>query len=87
MLHVDEEHCGSPSRDWFNNFESSIAETITFTTAQKDYLLGTYAQLDSEIQPKDGCLVGFGYTNCQDISFMAVDLFEAIKDEVESLQA
>ena len=86
LLHVDEEHCGNPARDWLN-LPVDPDTIITLTKQEKEDILRSYDQVDREIKPKDDCLIGLGYNVCEDIGFRAVDLFEAIRGEVSTLQA
>ena len=83
LLHVDEEHCGVPSRDWIQREEVNM---IKLNKKEQESLLKKYAELERSIKPKDDCLIGSGYNNCKDLGFSAVDLFHAISPEITALQ-
>ena len=85
LLYVDEEHCGNPLVDWLT-LPTDPATLITLTEKQKVDMLHRYAKLDEAITPKEDCLIGLGYNNCIDINFRAVELFEAISEEITTLQ-
>jgi hypothetical protein len=37
------------------------------------------------ITPKENCVIGVGYNNCEDIGFQAKDLFKALEPELSSI--
>ena len=81
LLNVDEHHCGDPS-SWL----APSPRKIYLSTEEKNKVIRMYAQLDREIKTHGSCMIGVGYTNCQDIGFRAVELFKALEPELSQLQ-
>ena len=85
MIHVDEAHCGRPSRDWLIAPEDSDS-MIHLSESETKSLLAHYGELEQNISPLPNCLIGAGYNNCRDLGFRAVDLFEALEPEIRVIQ-
>jgi len=74
LLHVDVQHCGKPDRDWLKTIVDPASQ-LQLSPKQQNALLKKYGELEKSITVSENCLVGVGYTNCEDINFMAVELF------------
>ena len=67
--------------------EEEDDDVIHLTRSQQEFLLHKYAALERAIEPKDDCIIGAGYTNCIDMGFQAVDLFQALRPQIAELEA
>lgn len=85
LVHVDNEHCGDPTTDWFTR-PVDPDSLIKLSPGQQHALINHYAEMERVITVKDDCLIGTGYNNCLDVGFHAVDLFHALRPEIVSLQ-
>lgn len=64
---------------------SDIVDKVVLTKSEEASLIMSYARREKDIKVQDGCSIGVGYTTCMDIGFRAVDMFAALKAEVEAL--
>lgn len=65
---------------------SDLVDKVVLSKSEEAAVIMSYARREREIKVQDNCAIGVGYTTCMDIGFRAVDMFAALRSEIEVLR-
>lgn len=71
----------SPHHDVYQEYY----DKIVLTEDEEGQVIREYSRKERAIKVKSGCAIGAGYTTCMDIGFRAVDMFEAIRPDINRM--
>ena len=80
--HRDSSVTISPDKDSYQEY----FDKIVLTEEEEAELIREYSRIERQIKVNSAeCAIGAGYTTCMDINFRAVDMFQAMQPQFQSL--